>query len=55
MAALPATTARTYLHSTSLLRLLAVMLLVLAPHFARLPWGETAAILAFVLLAVLTL
>lgn len=46
MAALPATTARTYLHSTSLLRLLAVMLLVLAPHFARLPWGETAAILA---------
>ena len=46
MATLPATTASTYLHTASLLRFLAVMLLVMAPHFARIPWGETVAILA---------
>lgn len=46
MATLPAATAATYLHTASLLRFLAVMLLVLAPHFARIPWGETLAILA---------
>ena len=46
MATLPATTASTYLHTASLLRFLAVMLLVMAPHFARIPWGETFAILA---------
>lgn len=46
MATPPAATASTYLHTATLLRFLAVMLLVMAPHFARIPWGETIAILA---------
>lgn len=46
MATLPVTTAATYLRTASLLRFLAVMLFVLAPHFVRIPWGETVAILA---------
>lgn len=46
MATFPATTATTYLQTASLLRFLAVMLFVLAPHFVRIPWGETVAILA---------
>lgn len=41
-----ATSVSSYLHVNTLLRLLAVLLLVLAPHFARLPWWETAAVLA---------
>jgi len=43
-----ATTATSYLHVATLLRLLAVLLLVLAPHFVRLPWWETAAVLAVI-------
>ena len=41
-------TVNSYLHVATLLRLLVVLLLVLAPHFARLPWWETAAVLAVI-------
>jgi len=37
-----------YLHVATLLRLLAVLVLVLAPHLVRLPWWETAAVLAVI-------
>lgn len=40
--------ASSYLHVSTLLRLLAVLMLVLAPHFVRLPYWETAAVLAVV-------
>lgn len=42
------TSVSSYLHVNTLLRLLAVLLLVLAPHFARLPWWETTAVVAVV-------
>jgi len=41
-------TVNSYLHVATLLRLLAVLLFVLAPHFARLPGWETAAVLAVI-------
>ncbi|MES2684863.1 MAG: DUF3488 and transglutaminase-like domain-containing protein [Pseudomonadota bacterium] len=41
-------TVSSYLHVATLLRLLVVLLLVLAPHMVRLPWWETAAVLAVV-------
>lgn len=42
------TSVSSYLHVTTLLRLLGVLTLVLAPHFARLPLWETAAVLAVI-------
>lgn len=41
-------TVNSYLHVATLQRLLLVLLLVLAPHFARLPWWETAAVLVVI-------
>ena len=42
------TAVSSYLHVRTLLRLLVVLVLVLAPHMARLPWWESAAVLAVV-------
>ena len=42
------TTVSSYLHVATLLRLLVVLLLVLAPHMARLPWWESAAVVAVI-------
>ena len=42
------TAVSSYLHVRTLLRLLVVLVLVLAPHMARLPWWESVAVLAVV-------
>lgn len=42
-------TVSSYLHVSTLMRLLAVLLFVLAPHFTRLPAWETTAVLAVVI------
>lgn len=48
MSAAPKTTVSSYLHVATLLRLLGVLLFILAPHFVRLPWWETALVIAVV-------
>ncbi len=48
MSGAPKTTVTSYLHVATLLRLLVVLVLVLAPHMTRLPTWEAAAVLAVI-------